>query len=226
MKTPTVMAKISQSVITSQEAKQLDTKANDKFGISTLILMENAGRAVAQEIIKILKAKPKKIVIFCGKGNNGRDGFVSARHLLAHSIKPYIFLAGRINKVCKEARVNLEILLKLKQNIIEVDEENLTLVKNSISEYDLIIDALLGVGLSGEVRGIFRDLIGIVNSSKAYVLSVDIPSGLDATQGKVLGCCVKADKTVTFVAKKRGMVLGEGRKFCGRVVVRDLGIPL
>ena len=99
-------------------------------------------------------------------------------------------------------------------------------MKNKISKYNLIIDALLGVGLAGEVRGIFRDLIGIINLSKAYILSVDIPSGLDATTGKVLGCCVKADKTVTFVAKKRGMVLGEGPKFCGRVVVRDLGIPL
>jgi len=84
----------------------------------------------------------------------------------------------------------------------------------------------LGVGLEGEVRGIFRDLIGIINSSKAYILSVDMPSGLDAATGKILGCCVQADKTVTFVAKKRGMVLGEGPKYCGKVVVKDLGIPL
>jgi NAD(P)H-hydrate epimerase len=100
------------------------------------------------------------------------------------------------------------------------------LVKQKIAKYNLIIDTLLGVGLKGEVRGIFRDLIGIINTSKARILSVDIPSGLEATTGKVLGCCVKADKTVTFWAKKRGMVLGEGPKYCGRVVVRDLGIPL
>lgn len=163
---------------------------------------------------------------FCGKGNNGGDGFVMVRHLLAAGIKPDIFLAGDINDVENEARVNLEILLKLRQKVIEVGEENLDLIKNKISKYTLIIDALLGVGLTGEVRGIFRDLIGIINLSQAYILSVDIPSGLDATTGKVLGCCVKADKTVTFVAKKQGMVLGEGPKYCGRVAVKDLGIPL
>jgi len=100
------------------------------------------------------------------------------------------------------------------------------LVKRRILRYNLIIDALLGVGLKGDVHGIYRDLIGIMNTAKAYMLSADIPSGLDATTGKVLGCCVKADKTVTFVARKRGMVVGEGRKFCGKVVVKDLGIPL
>ncbi len=212
-------------ILTTQAAKAIDIKAKEVFGISTLVLMENAGRSVAEEVIKILHGKTS-IAIFCGKGNNGGDGFVAARHLLAKDIKPDIFLARKISEVENEARTNLEILLKLKQKIIEVEEENLHLVKDKVSKYSLIIDALLGVGLKGEVRGIFRDLIGIINSSKAYILSVDIPSGLDATTGKALGCCVKADKTVTFVAKKRGVVLGDGPKYCGRVIVADLGIPL
>ena len=215
----------SSKLLTAKTAKKIDTKAKDILGVSTLVLMENAGRRVMEEAIKILKDK-KSLAIFCGKGNNGGDGFVAARHLLIQDIKPDIFLAGNINDVQNEARINLDILLKLKQKITEVEEENLCLVKNKISKYALIIDALLGVGLKGEVRGIFRDLIGIINSSKSYILSVDIPSGLDATTGKVLGCCVKADKTVTFVAKKRGMVLGEGTKYCGRIIVKDLGIPL
>lgn len=218
------MAKSSRW-LTSQEAKAIDIKAKEVFGISTLILMENAGRSVAEEAVKILRHK-KAIAIFCGKGNNGGDGFVAARHLLAFGFKPDIFLCGRISEVENEARINLEILLRLKQKIIEVEEGNLYLVKNMIAEYNLIIDALLGVGLQGEVRGIYRDLIGIINTSKAYILSVDIPSGLDATTGKVLGCCVQADKTVTFVAPKRGMVLGAGPKYCGRIVVKDLGMPL
>lgn len=215
----------SSKLLTAKTAKKIDTKAKDILGVSTLVLMENAGRAIAEEAIKMLSGK-KSVVIFCGKGNNGGDGFVAARHLLTRGIKPDIFLAGNIEDVKDEARINLEILLKLKQKITEVEEENLYLVKNKISKYDLIIDALLGVGLKGEVGGIFRDLIGIINSSKGYILSVDIPSGLDATTGKVLGCCVKADKTVTFVAKKRGMVLGEGPKYCDGIVVKDLGIPL
>jgi NAD(P)H-hydrate epimerase len=187
--------------------------------------MENAGRQVAQEALKMLH-RGKRVVIFCGKGNNGGDGFVAARHLLVKGIRPDIFLAGKINAVENEARQNLDILLRLKTKIIEVAGENLYLLKNRVLRYNLIIDALLGIGLSGEVRGILKDLIGIINLSKAKVLSIDIPSGLDATTGRALGCCVKADRTVTFVARKRGMIKGEGPKNCGRVVVRDLGISL
>jgi NAD(P)H-hydrate epimerase len=211
--------------ITAQEAKNIDIKARDSLGIPTLVLMENAGRQVAQEALKMLH-RGKRVVIFCGKGNNGGDGFVAARHLLVKGIRPDIFLAGKINAVENEARQNLDILLRLKTKIIEVAGENLYLLKNRVLRYNLIIDALLGIGLSGEVRGILKDLIGIINLSKAKVLSIDIPSGLDATTGRALGCCVKADRTVTFVARKRGMIKGEGPKNCGRVVVRDLGISL
>lgn len=214
-------------MITSWQAKALDKKAKEEFGVSTLILMENAGRQVANETLEILKRKYRhKIAIFCGKGNNGGDGFVAARHLLVTGVKPEIFLAGKINEVRNEARINLEILHRLKQKVVEVNEKNLSKIKNKILKYDLIIDALLGVGLAGEVRGIYRDLINIINTSKAHILSIDIPSGLDATTGKILGCCVKADKTVTFVAKKRGMVIGKGPHVCGEVVLEDLGIPL
>jgi len=218
------MAKNSR-LLTAKQAKAIDIKARNLFGISTLVLMENAGRAVAREAQETLKKK-RSVAIFCGKGNNGGDGFVASRHLLTNGIKPEVFLAARFDDIENEAKTNLGILLKLKQKIIEVEEDNLYLVKAKISNYYLIIDSLLGVGLQGEVRGIYRDLIGIINASKSYILSVDIPSGLDATTGKILGCCVEADETVTFVAKKRGMVLGEGPKYCGRVVVADLGIPI
>ncbi len=213
-----------QRIITAKQAKEIDIKAHEKFGISTLVLMENAGRAVANEVLESLDSK-KSIAIFCGKGNNGGDGFVAGRHFLIRGIKPDIYLAGRIQDVGGTARINLDILLKLKQKIIEVEENLGLVIKNKFSKHDLVIDALLGVGLFGEVRGIYRDLIGIINTSRAYILSIDIPSGLDATTGKILGYCVKADKTVTFVAKKRGMVIGDGPKYCGKIAVRDLGIP-
>ncbi|MFH0790579.1 MAG: NAD(P)H-hydrate epimerase [Candidatus Omnitrophota bacterium] len=212
-------------LLTARQAKDIDFKARNIFGISTLVLMENAGRAVAEEAVKILRHQ-RAAAIFCGKGNNGGDGFVAARHLLAYGIRPDIFLAGSISEVGNEAGINLEILLKLNQKIIEVKKDNLTRIKNRISKRVLIIDALLGVGLKGDVRGVFRDLIEIINSSEAKILSVDIPSGLDATTGRILGCCVKADKTVSFTARKRGMVFGDGPRYCGRVIVKDLGIPL
>lgn len=213
----------TKRLLTAKTAKLLDLEVKEKFGISTLILMENAGKAVAQEASKVFRGR-KKIAVFCGKGNNGGDGFVAARHLLTQGIKPDIFLAGKISGVENEAKTNLEILLKLKTKICEVSERNLHSIK--ISKYGLIIDALLGVGLSGAVRGIYKDLISLINSSRADILSIDIPSGLDATTGKILGCCVNADKTVTFVAEKRGMVVGDGPKYCGRIIVADLGVPL
>ncbi len=211
--------------ISSCEAKELDLKAQEEFGMPVLLLMENAGRAVAEEAIKTLKGSGK-VAALCGKGNNGGDGLAACRHLLTRGIKPEIFLAGKACEVYNEAKVNLDILKKLKQEIFEIDEGNLDFVKKRVLRADFIIDALLGVGLQGQVRGIYHGLINMINFSNAYVLSVDIPSGLDANTGEVLGCCVKANKTVTFVAKKLGMAAGKGAKYCGRIVVKDLGLPL
>jgi len=222
------MAKAIQDkrVLTASQAKSLDKKANEKFGISTLLLMENAGRSISEEALKIPQSLKGKIAIFCGTGNNGGDGFCAARHLLTAGIKPDIYLASRKGDVKNEAKANLDILLRLGQKIKEVNPGNLSLIKAGIGKYSLIIDALLGVGLKGEIRHVYQELINIINASKAYVLSVDIPSGLDANSQKAPVGCIKADKTVTFVAKKRGMVSKAGRRFCGEVLVRSIGIAL
>lgn len=209
----------------ARQAKALDLKAREKYGISTLVLMENAGRAVYEEAASF-SGKKRKIAIFCGCGNNGGDGFVAARHFLSEGVKPEVFLAGDAGCLKNEALTNFRILRGLGQKIFPVREQSLYHLKNKIGKYDLVIDALLGVGLKGQVRGIYKELIGLINSSRAKVISVDIPSGLDASSGRILGCCVKAGKTVTFMAKKKGMVSGQGRKFCGTVVVRGLGVAL
>ena len=208
--------------ITASQAKLLDKKAREVYGLPTLVLMENAGRAVAEEVIKL---KKRKIAIFCGKGNNGGDGFVCARHLLTGGIKPDVFLAGKISGVKGEARLNLDILLRLRHKILEIDEKNINLLKEKICRYDLIVDAIFGVGLKGNIEGTFRDLIESINSSGAYVVSIDIPSGLDADSGKVSAACVRADETITFIAKKRGMVKGEGLIYSSKIIVSDLGFP-
>ena len=215
----------SSRFLTARQAKNLDSQAREYLGISTLVLMENAGRAVAEEVLRYPHRK-KRVAIFCGRGNNGGDGFVATRHLLCAGKNCDVFLAGDLSEVRNEAKVNLEILLKLKHRLIEVKQDNLALVKRQVSKCDLIIDALLGVGLKGEVKGIYRDLIALINNAHSNVLSVDIPSGLDATTGEILGSSIKADRTITFVAKKRGMIFTEGRRYCGRVVVKDLGVPL
>ena len=209
--------------LTAKAVRAIDRKAREKFGISTLLLMENAGAGVAREVLKSYKPG-MKVAVICGKGNNGGDGLVAARHLMSQKIKPDVFLACGFSQVENEARANLDILLKLKAKITRLRESDLKNIK--ISKYDLIVDALLGLGLSGQVSGIYADLIQLINSSGAYIISVDVPSGLDATTGKVLGSCVKADKTVTFVAQKRGMSAGDGPKYCGKIIVADLGIAL
>jgi NAD(P)H-hydrate epimerase len=208
--------------ITAAQSKRFDRNAIDVYGFPLVILMENAGRGVAEEIIKL---KKRKIAIICGKGNNGGDGFVCARHLIAKGIKPDIFLAGAGREVRGEAKFNKDILLKLKQRIYEIDEKNICIFKEKMSGYNLIVDAIFGVGLHGHITGFYRSLIEVINSLKASIMSIDIPSGLDADKGVVLGTCVRADRTVTFVAKKRGMVKSKGLKYCGVVVVKDIGFP-
>ncbi len=210
-------------MLTARSAREIDRKAREELGISTLVLMENAGAAVAREVFKSLKGR-KRIAIFCGKGNNGGDGLVAARHLLAQKIKPDIYLASEYSQVKNEAKTNLDILLKLGAKVVFLSGKNLNNLK--ISKYDLIVDSLLGVGLSGKVCGICADLIRLINLSAARVIAVDLPSGLDATSGKILGICVKADKTVTFVALKRGMAVAEGPEYCGKVIVAEIGVRL
>jgi len=222
------MKKRSLRTITSAQVKKIDLKAQQRYGLSVFMLMENAGRSVAGEAESFIRnqKRPIKTAVICGKGNNGGDGLVAGRHLLAEGIRLDLFLAGEPSDLKGAAGQNLEILLKLKQRVTPVNQNNIARIKNKIARYDLIIDALFGVGLKGEVRGIYRDLINSINASGAYVISVDVPSGLDADKGRVLGTAVKAERTVTFVAAKPGMFLGKGRKLCGEIRVKNLGIPL
>ncbi|MFA5311664.1 MAG: NAD(P)H-hydrate epimerase [Candidatus Omnitrophota bacterium] len=213
-------------ILTVSQARNLDSKAREKFGIPAILLMENAGRAVSEEVSRVIGGGEMKVAIFCGKGNNGGDGFCAARHLISRGVNPDIYLCGSINEVRGEAKVNLEILLKLKKGVFQVNPKKLKAVRARIPGYGLIVDALFGVGIKGLVKGIFADIINTINQSRAYIISVDIPSGLDANTGRVLGVSVKADATVTFIAKKKGMVKGEGERLCGRIVVENIGFPL
>jgi len=208
--------------ISREKAKLIDEKASKELGLSTLILMENAGRSVAEEIIKL---KNKRIAIFCGKGNNAGDGFVCARHLLSKGLNPHIFLLTKISEIKDEAKINLDTLLKLKPKIFKINEGNFIFYKNKIKNYDLVVDAIFGIGLKGEITGLFKEVIEAINSSAKYVVSVDIPSGLDADKGRTLGVCIKADKTITFLAIKKGMLINRGWRYCGNILVKDLGFP-
>lgn len=211
--------------LTALEAKKFDLKAIKRFKVPTILLMENAGRAITEEVLRIIKRKKMKVAIICGRGNNGGDGFCSARHLITKGIAFDVYVCGKISGLKGEARVNLDILLRLKKKIFSINEKNLKIFKSKLLGYGLIIDSILGVGLRGRVEGVISKVINIINESGKYVLSVDIPSGLDADTGEALGAAVYADRTVTFVAPKKGMVNNMGKRFCGKVVVSDIGLP-
>ncbi|MFH1407410.1 MAG: NAD(P)H-hydrate epimerase [Candidatus Omnitrophota bacterium] len=212
-------------ILTSKQAHRLDVIAREKLGIPTMLLMENAGRAVADAVIGVLKRlKKKQVAILCGRGNNGGDGFVCARHLVTKGIKVDTYLLLPKEGVGGEAGINLNILCKISR--VHEIKNSAVLKKLNLSRYGILVDAIFGTGLKREITGLYRDAILKINKSGACVLSIDIPSGLDATTGKVHGAAAKADLCVTFTAKKKGLLLNDGPKHSGKIIVRDLGVPI
>lgn len=197
--------------ITSDEMMVLDTNCQ-YHGLSTLQLMENAGKALAEEIIR--RFEPGTISIYAGLGNNGGDAFVAARFLKEFDIK--VFLLGKSSDIRTEiSKKNFEILKRANIPITEIRDSSMLKTDNS----DVIIDAMLGTGVRGKLREPFLTAVKIINSSKAYKVAVDVPTGLSPDTGEGLET-VNADLTVTFHAPKPGL---EKLK---EVVVKDIGIPL
>jgi NAD(P)H-hydrate epimerase len=210
-------------LVTAAQMKAIDKRAITRFGIPALCLMENAGRAAAEEAARMLvRSRNRKVLLLCGAGNNGGDGFVATRHLLNKGCVPVILFVGDAAMMKEPAAVNYKALRRLKVRFLRPTPGVLA----SLRHYGLVIDALYGIGLSRDIDGVCRRTIEAVNASGVPVLALDVPSGLDATTGKVRGVCVKANRTVTFAFAKKGLFAGEGRRYAGRVVVRDIGILL
>lgn len=217
---------MSEVILTAQQAAQVDKYAKERLGIQALVLMENAGRAVAEVALDLLgQVCNAHIAVFCGRGNNAGDGFVAARHLITQGQDVDVYLLARQVQVRNEAEINLNILKKLTNRIFEIGD-SASLETINFKAYTLIIDALLGIGLKGEVGGLFKEAISLINKSGVRTVAVDIPSGLDATSGEVCGIAIRADTTVTFVARKQGFLRGQGPEYCGKIIVKDLGIPI
>ncbi|MDP2653654.1 MAG: NAD(P)H-hydrate epimerase [Candidatus Omnitrophota bacterium] len=208
---------------TVAQIQELDRLAIERYRIPSLILMENAGRAVAVETMKSLRAR-RRVSVVCGAGNNAGDGFVAARHLLNAGVQTEIWLIGPPDRLKPDAAVNFRILKACGFPVLPFSG-NPRAFENKIRRADVIVDAIFGVGLNREITGPFRSAIEAINAARKYVVSADIPSGLDGTTGQVYGVCVKARKTVTFSSPKKGFTLGQGPAFTGRVIVADIGIP-
>jgi hydroxyethylthiazole kinase-like uncharacterized protein yjeF len=212
--------------VTPDEMKRIDGFAIDTLGIPGVVLMENAGRAVFEAAYKGLAGRDAYALVFCGRGNNGGDGFVAARHLINNRVETHIFVVGGMSKIKGDARVNLRILQKMGVPIIRVTKKSLPELRERMRRCGIVIDALLGTGLSGEVSGIYRDVIELINGAGCPVLAIDIPSGLDGNTGTPLGISVVANTTITLQLPKKAFENPRSRNHTGRLEVVDIGIPL
>ncbi|MBI4845929.1 MAG: NAD(P)H-hydrate epimerase [Candidatus Omnitrophica bacterium] len=211
----------------SSKLKEIDRRAQEEYGIPGIVLMENAGIKASEIALKLLAAmKSRKAIIFCGPGNNGGDSFVIARHLFNNKVMVKVFVLASEKRLKGDSLINYLILKKMGVCIIEVaQDKDIKKIKSSFSESSLVVDAIFGIGLNKRVEGVFEKVINLINKSASVVLSVDIPSGLNADTGDILGVCVKAHTTVTFGAAKNGFYKQFGPKMTGRVVVADISLP-
>ncbi len=205
----------------------IDAKAIQELGFPGLLLMEEAGRQVAQQVLKVIYCKglqKAKILVICGKGNNGGDGFVCARHLAMVGLENIqVVLTDEPSRLSPDARTNFNLLRYFP---IEVHpNEGATPIKAMCQEADIIVDAVFGSGLSKPIEGHYRCVLEAINDANRYVIAVDLPSGIDGCMGQVMGVAVKADETVTFATGKPGLYLYPGKSYAGQVHVVDIGIP-
>jgi NAD(P)H-hydrate epimerase len=206
--------------ITSREMRALELNA-EYFGVSRLLLMENAGNNVALEVASRFKPN-KSVAVFCGLGGNGGDGFVAARHLSSLGFKVTVIVAGKAKEISDKATLESWSGLQYLREAVSIHEVyDSTLVPDVAA--DVVIDALLGTGTKGKLRPPILQMVRKINAMKAYQVAVDVPTGIDADTGEVLGEAVKADLTITFHRTKKG--LERAKKYVGELIVRDIGLP-
>lgn len=216
--------------VSSSEMQSIDKIAQERFNIKSITLMENAGTAAASCTINMLRSqkknkKKKRVAVFCGKGNNGGDGLVVTRKLLENNIDVSTYLLCGEDELKNDPAVNLRILKKLGANITILKKETRLDHRNYLDGCDLVIDSIFGTGFKGKPDEFLSLIIDLINKSGVDVLSIDVPSGLDATTGLAQGSCIKASKTITFGLPKTGFYESDGPEYTGEVVVKNIGFP-
>lgn len=222
--------------LSRQEVRSVDRCAIDRLKIPGVILMENAGRNAADAIEVFWKNwKPQSIAItgtsvaiIAGAGNNGGDGFVIARHLANRGAKPVIFLIAKEEKIRGDAAINLAIIRNLGHDIRHVSGDDIIGLAEDLKNFNLIVDAAGGTGISGPLRGDIATAVEQINTAVRTgdipVVAIDIPTGLDCDTGLAPGAAVRADLTITFVARKIGFDNPTSEEYTGEVQVADIGI--
>ena len=223
---------MNSQAITSEQMYKIEENGHRLFGMKRLLMMENAGHRTADFLLRRFDAdlRRKKIVAVCGSGNNGGDTFVACRHLAAACITNITILLLTTPKEIRtsEAKINWNIIRKmksLKKITIGSHQQNDSghVIETEIEDADIILDGLLGTGVKGQIREPFSFAIDKINHSKAYVLAIDVPSGLDPTSGEPSNKCVEANATITFHRMKKGLDIG--KKYTGSIHIEKIGIP-
>lgn len=213
------------SDLTRQQVRDVDRYAIEVLGIDGLVLMENAGRQSADAVGEYLQTIGGSCVaIVAGAGNNGGDGFVVARHLAMRGVSVSTFLVARPKRISGDAAANLAVIRKLNHDIREISSDDIADLAGELSEFDVLVDAIGGTGIFGELRGDIAEAVNQVNAAGRPVVAIDIPTGLDCDTGEAAGPAVKAELTVTFVARKVGFDSPSARQYTGRVQVADIGV--
>lgn len=230
------------AVMSRDQVRAVDEWAITAMSVPGVVLMENAGRSCAEFIVaRYSGLVPRNrrqaasdelratshVCIFCGTGNNGGDGYVVARHLDNAGIRCRVIICGNAAKIKGDARINLDIIMKMGIEIrqIDVDWRNIEdKVKDFTRGATLIVDGLFGTGLQGHLAENYIDLINAINARGIPIIAVDIPSGLDCDSGRPLGAAIKADATITFVAAKKGFAEVSAADYTGEVYVAGIGI--
>ena len=216
-----------QRAVSIQQMQRIDELAIHTVGIPRLLLMDHAGRAVANAVRSLIPEPSHEVLVCCGTGHNGGDGFCAARYLLQWGYPLRVVLAGTtVPHLKEEPAVYATILSHLHVALLEVtDDAQLTQAAPVFAHPSVIVDALLGIGWQGPVRPLTARLIALINQANKPVVAADVPSGLDADTGRPHDVAVHATVTVTFGLPKQGLFLGEGPAHVGEVIVDDLGIP-
>ena len=211
-------------VLSREQIRNFDRYAIDTCHVPSLVLMENAGRGAANVIEQSLPPGGRLVVV-CGVGNNGGDGFVVARHLIRACADVSVWLVGDESKLAGDALLNYRALRGLQADITPLMVDDVEAFERALAEADVIVDAMFGTGLDREVRHPYAAAIRAINQAPSKRIALDLPSGLDANTGAVLGVAVEADETITFGALKLGMLTPNGAQHCGTIHVASLGVP-
>jgi len=214
-------------ILTSKQMKEIDKQAIENLGIIGPILMENAGLKVFNEIrTRFPRLQEERIIIVAGKGNNGGDGLVVARHLFNQGCQPQVFLLANKEEVKGDAALNLGIAQRIGVQISEISSlgewEN---YRNELFQADILVDAIFGTGLIKPAAGIYAKVIEDINKAKAFKVAVDIPSGLSSDTFQIIGPCVKAQLTVTLGAPKIAHIFPPAEEYVGQLIVADISLP-